>query len=416
MTSFSVSIDKADVEADVETNTLHFHMIGSEEYGLDKSIINSLRRTLLSEIPCVAFRVEEGSKKDIIMEVNNTSLHNEFLTHRLSMIPLYLDPEEYEKQYLFYLNVKHDTNHPFKFVTTDDIKIYPLKKDIDASDEISIDNYDLQKPLSNHKHKEILKHFEFRGKEYPILITELKATDSTDVFQELVCYGVPSVSDGREHARWKAVSDATYTFLPNDELFLKVANDKAGHNKIIDDDERAKFIESLRLSESERYYYRDHKNEPNRYTFTITSVHHYSSKQLFILSTEIMIGKLETLKQHFINMVSGGTTTIISSPHINENSYIFKLSGQNDTIGNALQSHIVNHFIDDDSVVNFCGYKKSHPLEEHVSLFIGLNHSSKVYGKSEELKLNAIVKFMDDVIEDLINVYRDIGKESLRSL
>ena len=26
------------------------------------------------------------------------------------------------------------------------------------------------------------------------------------------------------------------------------------------------------------------------------------------------------------------------------------------------------------------------------------------------------VKFMDDVIEDLINVYREIGKESLRSL
>ena len=39
-----------------------------------------------------------------------------------------LDPETYENQYLFYLNVKHDSVHPFKFVTTDDIKIYPLKK------------------------------------------------------------------------------------------------------------------------------------------------------------------------------------------------------------------------------------------------------------------------------------------------
>ena len=75
---------------------------GTDDYGLDKSIVNSLRRTLLSEIPCIAFRTEEGGKKDIVMEVNNTSLHNEFLLHRLSMIPLYLDPETYENQYLFY--------------------------------------------------------------------------------------------------------------------------------------------------------------------------------------------------------------------------------------------------------------------------------------------------------------------------
>ena len=110
MTTFSVNIDNTEVK----DNTLQFHIAGSDEYGLDKSIVNSLRRTLLSEIPCLAFRVEEGTKKDIIMEVNNTSLHNEFLMHRLSMIPLYLDPETYEKQYLFYLNVKHDSNHPFK--------------------------------------------------------------------------------------------------------------------------------------------------------------------------------------------------------------------------------------------------------------------------------------------------------------
>ena len=94
MTTFSVNIDNTEVK----DNTLQFHIAGSDEYGLDKSIVNSLRRTLLSEIPCVAFRVEEGTKKDIIMEVNNTSLHNEYLMHRISMIPLYLDQETYEKQ------------------------------------------------------------------------------------------------------------------------------------------------------------------------------------------------------------------------------------------------------------------------------------------------------------------------------
>ena len=412
MTTFSVSIDNTEIK----DNTLQFELNGSDEYGLDKSIVNSLRRTLLSEIPCIAFRTEEGSKKDIIMEVNNTSLHNEYLMHRISMIPLYLDPETYEKQYLFYLNVKHDSVHPFKFVTTDDIKIFPLKNGVEPSDTIDLDNYDLQKPLSKQEHKEIFRPFTFRMKEYPILITELKSTESDELFQELICYGVPSVSDGREHARWKGVSDATYTFIENEELFMKIANDKAGIKKILDDDEREKFIESLRLSESERYFYRDHNNEPNRYNFTITSVHNYSSKQLFMLANDLMINKLELVKKHFTNMVSGGSTTILVEPHVNENSYHFKLCGQNDTIGNVLQSHIVNHFIDENSLINFCGYKKSHPLEEYISLYLGLNPSSNVIGKSEELKLNAIVKYMDDVIEDLITMYREIGKESMKSL
>ena len=211
MTTFSVSIENVEMN----NNTLDFEVHGSNEYGLEKSIMNSIRRTLLSEIPCVAFRVEEGTTKDIVMEVNNTSLHNEFLLHRLSMIPLYLDPETYENQYLFYLNVKHDSNHPFKFVTTDDIKVYPLKQGITLSETLDIDNYDLQKPLSKQQHKEIFRPFTFRSKEYPILITELKATDTENTFQELICYGVPSISDGREHAKWKGCSDATYTFLPN---------------------------------------------------------------------------------------------------------------------------------------------------------------------------------------------------------
>ena len=412
MTSFSVDISNTKLKE----NTLNFHIAGSAEYGLDKSIVNSIRRTLISEIPCVAFRVEEGTSKDLIMEVNNSSLHNEFLLHRLSMIPLYIDPETYENQYLFYLNVKHESAHPFRFVTTDDIQIFPLKEDVEVSDSIDLDNYDMKKPLSKQEHKEIFRPFVFRGKEYPILITELKSTNTEDIYQELICYGRPSVSDGREHARWKCCSDAMYTFLPNEELFMNIANDKAGIKKIIDDDERDKFIESLRISEGERYFYRDIFNEPNQYTFTITSIHDSSNKDLFLKSLEIMQDKLELIKQHFINTTIGGDTSIIIEPHVNENNYHFKICGQNDTLGNVLQSHIVNKYTDKESLISFCGYKKSHPLEEYISLYLGLNPSSEIFGKSEEMKMNAIVKFMDEVIEDLLSIYKEIGKEALKSL
>ena len=51
MSSFSVSISTLESKK----GTLEFTLEGTDEYGLDKSIVNSLRRTLLSEIPCVGF-------------------------------------------------------------------------------------------------------------------------------------------------------------------------------------------------------------------------------------------------------------------------------------------------------------------------------------------------------------------------
>ena len=94
-----------------------------------------------------------------------------------------------------------------------------------------------------------------------------------------------------------------HLFLENEELFMKVANDKANQKGIVEDKPREEFIESLRISEAERYYFRDVNNEPNRYKMTITSQHKYTSGELFQLANEVMIEKLSTLKSHFINLV-----------------------------------------------------------------------------------------------------------------
>ena len=201
MSSFSVSI----TSLESNTGALEFTLDGSDEYGLDKSIVNSLRRTLMSEIPAIAFRIDEEQPKDIVIETNNTSLHNEFIMHRLAMVPIYLDPKDYEKQYLFYLNIKHDGNDPFKFVTTDDINIYPLKKGVEPSEGISLDDYDMKKPLSKQDHKEILRTFS-RGKE-PSNNSKLKLRND-EQYQELVCYGV-QVYRMDENMRHGRQSEAT---------------------------------------------------------------------------------------------------------------------------------------------------------------------------------------------------------------
>ena len=53
-----------------EKNSIVFDIKGNEEEGLNKSVINSLRRTLLSSIPSVGFRTE--MKKTDIKIIKNT--------------------------------------------------------------------------------------------------------------------------------------------------------------------------------------------------------------------------------------------------------------------------------------------------------------------------------------------------------
>ena len=96
-------------------NNIVFDIKGNNITGLHKSIINSLRRTLLSSIKTVGFRTLIDSQ-DIIVKKNTTSLHNEFLLHRISLVPLYIDPEEYNKSLLFKLNVESTSDIPLKLI------------------------------------------------------------------------------------------------------------------------------------------------------------------------------------------------------------------------------------------------------------------------------------------------------------
>ena len=158
--------------------------------------------------------------------MNKTSLHNEFILHRISLIPLFINPREYDRNLLFHLSVKHDGQESFKFVTSEDFNIYPLKDDIDEDTDLSIldiNNYDLKKKMSNVEKANLLRPFKdpFNKNDNYIMIIELKNTNTPDTFQEPF-YGVPSISVAKEHARWQAVSNATYTYVKDNEYFNKL--------------------------------------------------------------------------------------------------------------------------------------------------------------------------------------------------
>ena len=57
----------------VEDAELRFVLSGNDEYGFDKSVVNAIRRTLLTDIPTVGFKLyPNGENNDLIMATNKS--------------------------------------------------------------------------------------------------------------------------------------------------------------------------------------------------------------------------------------------------------------------------------------------------------------------------------------------------------
>jgi DNA-directed RNA polymerase alpha subunit len=95
--------------------------------GVDVALVNAIRRILISEIPNVALDPDR-----INIHTNTCSLHNEILSHRLSLIPLCFESSEIESfdhdAYRFVIKMKNTSNGLVP-VTTKNIAIYNVKNE-----------------------------------------------------------------------------------------------------------------------------------------------------------------------------------------------------------------------------------------------------------------------------------------------
>ena len=88
--------------------------------GVNVSIANALRRTILSDIPLVVFRTTPNELNKCSIITNTTRLNNEIIKQRLSCIPIHIkDVEEFPlKNYIMEVNVENTTD-TIMYVTTE---------------------------------------------------------------------------------------------------------------------------------------------------------------------------------------------------------------------------------------------------------------------------------------------------------
>ena len=390
----------------IDKNTLTFTLSGDEKYGLDKSITNGIRRTLLTDIQSVAFDPD-----NIKIEKNTGSLHNEFLKHRISLIPLYIDPETYNYSLLFELKVEMNDDTTIN-VYNSDFNVYPLKNEylekvesgdiptIEMLKKIDKNYYNLNNPLSNARKKEIFRPFRFGNIDNYMLITELKDTGSEEDKQTIDLYAVPNIGTTRVHSRHNNLPTAVYTFTKDTKAFDDHLKEMIVIHKVKETD-KPQYIKSLTLKESERYFLRDMNDSPYSYDFKIQSNHYFDSITLYKKSLDILIGRLHHISEQLEILTTTPEESIFSIDKFKGDlSYQIVMLKEDDTTGNMIQSHMANKFLDGENIIEVCGYKKPHPLIE----LIVFNVMIKPGNYTELQKHTYIIKTFMDVCKDLIDI------------
>lgn len=302
---------------------------------VDVSIVNSIRRIILAEIPNVAIAFDPTQEQnDIIIHSNTCSLHNEFLAHRISLIPLHFDANEIESfdptKYKFVLK-KKNTGTDSILITTNDFDIY---------DE------------NNVKYENIVRNKIFPSDRITrdhIIITRLKPNlYDLSKGEEVDIECRASIGVGKDHARWCPVSKCTYFNTLDEELVkrTRASLDPSEYNKF-------DHLDKYRLFKKNKY------DEPCSFEFEIESECRLSPKYLFGKAIQILKSQIEEFAGTFVDCME-----------FRNEMYTFTVQNCSHTMINVLQALIYNNNFRNvkDNVLEFVGYHQSHPLDKKMIL------------------------------------------------
>jgi len=323
---------------------------------LDLSVINSIRRIILTEIPVVGFYGEEETSIDIIS--NTGPLHNEFMKHRIGLIPIYVDEkitDSYtDNDYSFELNVNNNTFTTINITTANITGSYKNKE------------------LSNTELKELFPQNPITKEN--ILITRLRPNE------ELNFKATAIKRTAKTNASFSAVSLANFYFIEDSKESSKKDN----------------------ILDKHRSYYKNEYGDPTLIKFEIESINKLSYKYLFSKAIEILINKLQKL----IDNINNDEINIEPVPN-NPFSVNFHIDNEDDTLGNVIQSILHNKYIRannkyKDVICSYIGYICPHPLKQLMIVRITLENQTNE---------NIFKEFLIENSNDIINYLKEINAE-----
>lgn len=335
---------------------------------IDLSIVNSLRRIILSEIPCIAFdfSYDNFDNQDIIVKENNSNFHNEYIQHRISLLPLNYHPKEIDnfdpEKYRFVIDEKNTSTKTVD-ITTEHIKICDIK---------------LSEIPDKTVHKQIFPKNTITG-DY-ILISKLKPNpydlDKGDSLN-VVCRATRNI--GKTHSRWSPVCQAHfYNEIDEDKVNIeleKIQNDKQSVSKF-------NTLDKFRL------FKKNKRGDPSEFTFIIESTTIYRPLDLFKKSIIILRDKID--KYHKDKKIVKPL-----GPQFWEVIFDDELYGV--TLVNVIHRLIYIHQFYESSKkeISYIGYYEHHPQDKKVIMKVRMENESIMIEDFLNKECEYIISYID---------------------
>ena len=346
--------------------------------GVNVSLANAIRRTVLSDIPLLVFRTTPNEQNKCNVIANTSRLNNEIIKQRLSCIPIHIkDITEFPlKNYIMEVNVENTTD-TIMFVTTEDFII----KDVVSG-----------KSLAKDKIREIFPPDDTTG--YYIDFVRLRPRISEELPGEkihLTCEF--EIGDAKEDGMFNVVSTCSYGCTGNlaaqdAELARKIQTwkDEGKNEKEIDFESK-----NWKLLDAKRIFKKD------SFDFMIQTVGIYSNNEIVDLACRILINKFIELNA----IIEKDELEIKNSDNTMSNCFDIILENEDYTIGKVLEYFLYSKFYET-NILTYCGFKKMHPHDTYSIIRIAY---------TEPVEKSTIKGHLSECIDNSIQVYTKLKKD-----
>lgn len=420
---------------DISNNGQHF----KTEFVLTDSpvyLANTLRRSFSSLIPTISFDdtyYDNIESRSIRIHKNTSALHNEFLSHRLSYVPINSTNRDY-------FNIKSEFNldgvRTFKFPKTDPKLIFKLNiknnKDMSASrDKLGLLNVKtsnftiISDDLVDIPNDKFFSPDVFTG-DYIILDKLKQDLGNEDGGEELEIDCIPRISMGCKNTRNDPTGTVTYEMMVDDSRTEEVFTHKKEYLNAerlkkglpgFTDEEEQQLRTSFNLLDIDRVIQTDSHGNPNKFKFSVESIGFMDPDSIInnglgmvlITLKDIQNSMTFDIPNYEFTMNDKIEMNLLDADNVN-NGWMIKIINENHTIGNFLSNMIRNIWCDkgvflDFPVLKIASYKMQHPTIEEIEFMMVPNNNTNL--KKIEFIRRILTPSMPSVHSDKLNKLSD---------
>ena len=353
--------------------------------GLNVSLANALRRTILSDIPTVVFRTSPYEENDANILSNTSRLHNEGVKQRLSCIPIHItDLEMPLNDYIVEVNVENITDTTI-YVTTQDFKIK---------------NLTTNKYLTESDTREIFPPNDFGDF---IDFVRLRPKISNEILGEnihLTCK--MSIGTAKQDGMFNVVSTCSYGFTTDE---IKIEEELKKQIQKWKDQEKEENIKKDIGYETKNWRLLDAMRitKKDSFDFIIQTLGVFSNKELVKKSCDILVFRMDEVN----TLIDTDTLVIQQSKTTMQNCFDIILENEDYTIGKIIEFMLYSKFFEGLKTITYCGFKKMHPHD--LQSIIRLAYR-------DNIDKTIVKQNLKDCITDAINIFKKIKTQFLKSI